>query len=808
MSDKILHILTYDHGGFVLWGHELKPQFASALRWLDKYPIYRTGLDFEAFTFDELSRTDPEFLSFIIDSFKKYQGRLGLGSTTYGQPLSLFISEESNVRQLTYAIKTNLRHFGVTPSVYAISEFALNNQSPQLLKLSGYSAALMRTHVMNYGYQRTFDCPWGLWVGRDGTELPAAPATSEQGYGYFNCTLDNWFLTRWPGDAEQSPEDFEAAMEDYEPLLATRYDDLTLRMEGLLPHTEKKGNCRYILLEDIPGIFGPAKERLVTDDNDFHGRMPWGYCGNEIFNGGRLAENRAAAAEKLNAVSVMLGGESRQADLEEAWKNVLVAQHHDIYICGLLDDARRFIPDSLSASDRADAGSLAHLAPLFARPDGKGLLVFNPAPAPSTGWAETEAGPFRSAYLSGEPLPTELSGDRLRVLVSLPPLTAARIELSCDEPQTGAAPFFFDAATGTLETPLYSIVLNRRGIVSVFNKETGLTVADNGEGKLFEAFIDGEDCASHGGWSISISDHSAVALSTGEIGTVPFRFEMRLSENDPLIGCTASFDIDGQLIGKTGETLGLSDAATVDGFVHETKLRFCLDLCLDSDRRMVRDTPFSISDWDGQIIKPIDTWYGKNHRLADCEPTPEEARTVPTYLQGIYWVALRDATSGLAVINCGCMGSSVLGNSISVPLIYSNEYIQNTRLLSGTFENRFSLLPLGDVSDADIHRAAFSVQQPLIFTDVLPGSGELESFSALDISASGGDVILTALYPEDGAVLARFCNYSDSEASAELAVPAGRITAETDLLGRELAPSDGKGVSFRPWEIRTFKIDL
>ena len=49
----------------------------------------------------------------------------------------------------------------------AYMEYALNNQTPQLLKLTGHDAAIMRSHVMGYGYPRTFDSAWGNWIGKD-----------------------------------------------------------------------------------------------------------------------------------------------------------------------------------------------------------------------------------------------------------------------------------------------------------------------------------------------------------------------------------------------------------------------------------------------------------------------------------------------------------------------------------------------------------------------------------------------------------------------------------------------------------------
>ena len=806
MNKKPLYILTYDHGGCVLWGDKLRERFSSAIDWLKKYPCYKTGLDFEAFTFDELEKIDPEFGALVKKTLKEYPDRFGLGSTTYGQPLSLYISEESNVRQLTYAIKTNLKHFGTTPKVYAVSEFAFNSQMPQLLKLCGYDATLMRTHVTNYGYQKAFDTVWALWVGRDGSEIPAAPTTSEQGEGYFNCTADNWVLTRWPREAKESLEDFMATCEKYEPLLASRYDDLTLREEALVADAQTRENYHFVLLDEIPEIFGEAKEKIFTDDNDFHGRMPWGYCGNEVFNGCRAGENNAASAEKLNAISVMLGGSSKQEALEEAWKNVLVAQHHDIFICGLLDDARRFIPDSLAASADAAAASISDLSKVFASPENDGILVFNPASFPVSKWIEVEAKGNNSASLNGVPLQTETANGKLRILANIPALTAVRIDLSCEKaPENKPA---FSYCNGILETPLYSLTLNEKGIVSIFDKRNSKLLASNGEGKLFKACINDADCTSVGSWSVEITDCSALAVNVGEIGTVPYRFVMKFAADCAEIECKASFNIDDQLIGKIGLTKGLKDALTVNNFVHETKLCFDIDLCLDRDRKMFRDTPFSIYEWDGQLEKVVPSHYKETELLADVKVSAEESWNNVTYLEGIYWLALRDEKAGLAVINRGCMGSAVLGNNLSIPLIYSNDYIWNPRYLHGTFENEFALLPIAAESNADVHRTALCYQQPLVVSEIAKGEGKLNSFSAAEISAKGGEVILTALYPEDGAIFARFCNFSDEGSVLSFVPSVGKVTAEADLLGNAISASDGKNLTVKPWEIKTLKIEL
>ena len=70
MEKKKLHILTYDHGGYVLWKDEVKPRLKKINEWMEKYPKLRIGLDYESFTFDEFSRCDPEVVEMIKDLFK------------------------------------------------------------------------------------------------------------------------------------------------------------------------------------------------------------------------------------------------------------------------------------------------------------------------------------------------------------------------------------------------------------------------------------------------------------------------------------------------------------------------------------------------------------------------------------------------------------------------------------------------------------------------------------------------------------------------------------------------------------------
>lgn len=811
MQNKPLYILSYDHGGFVLWGNEVKPRLKELLEWMEEYPKLRVGLDYESFTFDEYSEVDPEIMELITCLLEKYPDRVGLGATTYGQPLSLFISEESNVRQLTYAIRTNLKHFGQTPSVYAISEFALNNQTPQMARLCGYKGAILRSHVMGYGYTKNFDLPWGRWIGKDLSEIPAVPTYEEQGRG-FNCTtLDNWILSRWPREGcYWSLEEFEEKFKHISPLLASRYDDLTQDVKDITEYIETKDDYKYVLLEDLPELYGEAKEEMRTTDNDFHVQMPWGYCGNEIFNGCRESEVAAVQAEKLNALSVMLGGVSMQEKLEQSWKYALVAQHHDVTICGLLDLSRRFIPDSLKLSSEVKESSLNVIKNRFADKDNESVLVMNTHSFPIDEWVNVPVSGTVSAFDGETALDSEMSLDKksVSVNVKIAPFAIKKITLQPAVEKT-ESDFSWNEETGILKTPLYNVKLTDKGIAFIEDSVKNIRIFDNGEGELFTAYVEDGNYSSKGKWNVHVLSHSASAVFEGKVSTIPCCFEMNFYGKQKRIDCKAKFELHGENVGRTGVTEGLKKSITIDGHRHEEKMNFIMNMCLDENRRMVRDLPFSISDWNGAVRKNESYWYPEDDIRYDEEVTAEESFASTTYLQGIYWLGMNDKNNGIAVFNRGCMGSLIQGNRLEIPLLYSGTYLCGDRILDGVYEDEFALFPYDStLSDAEIHRNAMSyVYQPTAVS-LEKGDGELSDFNIADFKAEGGEVILTTFYPEDGAIFARFCNYSDTSAVATFNFNGGKNMAETDLLGNVTSEiSDGK-LNFRPWEIKTVKISI
>ena len=273
------------------------------------------------------------------------------------------------------------------------------------------------------------------------------------------------------------------------------------------------------------------------------------------------------------------------------------------------------------------------------------------------------------------------------------------------------------------------------------------------------------------------------------------------------IDCKTSVTVKNDLIGRTDVTQGRPVPLTLNGHHHEDKLCLSLNVNLKKDRKMFRDLPYSISEWNGALRKTEKYWYPNDDILIDTEVSPEESFNSTTYYHGIYWLNLRDDESGLAVFNKGCMGCALTGNYLQIPLIYSNEYMCGTRILDGVFENEFAIFPFSaDMTNTQLHKNAFAYAQPVVACNVLKGNGEICGYSPITLDTESEDIILTALYPEKDYILARFCNYSDNDTSAKLRSDYGKVITETDLLGNELKEIQDNLLSFHPWEIKTVKI--
>jgi alpha-mannosidase len=261
----------------------------------------------------------------------------------------------------------------------------------------------------------------------------------------------------------------------------------------------------------------------------------------------------------------------------------------------------------------------------------------------------------------------------------------------------------------------------------------------------------------------------------GFISDIPFEFEMTFYEDNPRIDCKVKFDFNGQKIGLLSEDLRDGHSP----FVHEEKLRFKFYPAMDTTATGIRDLPFAISE------------------------------TGNKYIEGNYWTALSDGTSGVAFFNKGNMGSiREKDNSFSIPLAYAMYYIWGTRMLYGPFNYEFALLPFsGNWRNADIHRKALEYSFPIPESETKPGKGFMDDRINTFSFAADDDIILTGLYPSGENVVARFYKSDDhNQVSALHFIRKSAEMTEITLDGKYLRNSDGN-INFTPWEIKTFRIN-
>ena len=796
-----LYMITYDHGGLILWETDhFAERLRNAVSWLDRYPSFKIGLDNEAHLYDYLAENRPELLKELRGYMQKYAGRFGIGTCTYGQPLSQFINEESNIRQIAYAIRADREHLGYTPSIYFMSEHAMHSQIPQILAGFGFKGAIMRTHFMMYGYNPTFSEPVGWWVGLDGSRVTTVPTYVGEGAEFGKTPIDNWILTRYPGpECSTSLEDFRDKFKHIQPLLATRADDSGLRREELVRQYEGKPGFRWILVDELLGILPKPAVDFKTRPDDFVVRMPWGYCGNEIWNRSRQAEVQVLTAERLAAMEHLLGGADREESLQKAWKNLLVGQHHDVQIVGLLPDARNFLQASSAASTAVTDASLRFAASRMKTAGIAQVTVFNPLSWVRRQWIEVEMSSFvkgtAKAFAvsqAGRRVPStilranrfsdgSIMEARLAFAAEVPGLTLAAYSIApvTEDPAATEPGIKADRSTLRITTPYFEVQLDPRGgIATLRNRQTGAPMfADGKRSGFFAGLIDGKESESHGKWTIESDGEAApwaVAREYGFIVDIPYTLRLTFRADSPQIDCRADFRFDGQKIGQ----LSNQPRDAVSGFVHEKKLRFKVFPAVGNKALGVRDLPFAV------------------------------AETYNRYVEGNYWTALTDNKTGVALFNRGTMGSvREADGGFSVPLTFAMYYIWGTRMLAGEYAYDFALYAFsGDWRKDDLHRRALEYNFPAPFLRGSPGTGPWDDeLHFLDVASE--NVILSSLYNEGGTTYARMYEYQGRSGTAQVRFMRGSARLmEVDMLGNGNSGAS-ESLTFRPWQIRTFRIE-
>ncbi|MGC8742980.1 MAG: hypothetical protein ACP5T0_03775 [Verrucomicrobiia bacterium] len=775
-ASNLCYVVSYDHGGVILWGYDhFLETFRELLTWFDRHPKLKMGLDNEAWAYDWLAENQPAVLGEIKAALRKYRGRLGIGSCNYGQPLAGFIVDESNVRQVTFAVEAVKKRLDYDLKIYSWSEHAGFPQLAQILASSGFEGVLMRTHFMMYGYCPGYDEPIVLWESRDGSKIPCVstyihqerqlPNYLAQPPGPFGLTTeDTWILTRYPSKESPAPLDsFVKRFSHINPVVASRIDDTRLKREELVSEIDPCSDYEWATLEDLFKKM-PSPSKVVSPQcDDFGYRMPWGYRGNELFNLYRKAEVSVLTAERLAArlfVDYKLYGKSiikgkvddsvfrqYEKELDTAWKNILVAQHHDVQITfppGVL--GRELL---LSAIDRSRLVVKESLDNVVSKTDAEEgyFTAFNPLP-----WKRTE------------PTIQTPDGHIMENEIDLPALGFASFKTPPSHPQETLPGLSFS-------TKYYKVRFSPSGGIEELTDANGRRIfrTDIKSG-ILAATINGTNYTSEGKVTVRKSSTGYIVEERGNIGSVRYTTKWFFPMNKNRIECSIKARFSGEKIGAPAK----NPRDSFSCFTHEKKLRLVLYPELDIKNAFgLHDFPFSID------------------------------LTSKNYIEGNYWTGIGDKSGGIVIVNQGTMCSvREEDGAFSVPLAFSTEYIWGTAMLAGEKDWSLAIIPWqGDWKKSSIHRQALEFAFPVI---AVPG--RISKPTADFINLDDPELFVTALYTRDSNLYVRFFNCSDDKKILAVDKKLSARLRPVNLLHQPLSIPQDDILKLNQWQFKTYQI--
>lgn len=317
-----------------LWGYHVMPGSVRDMIRLCQEAGIKGCVNFDGVGYEKLASESPESFAELKEAIQS--GLIEPVGCSYGQPYGLFHGGESNVRQRIYGVRTCMRLFGVRPRTFWEEEFDFFPQLPQMLTGCGFTGASLyfqwTWHTPEIPRE---DVPVIHWLGIDGSSLPTA-------------TRNRLNLHQWPEDmdillnelAENPPEGRSLILQWLELMPS---QDWMCRSELILPKLkELMADPRFeiapVTLGEYLSTHPNAPVKQYSMDEVWHG-MTLGKNGDRMRETSRKYEWALLKAESLAASLSLFGRPYRQWDvyptweLEEGWRHLLMAQHHDNCEC-------------------------------------------------------------------------------------------------------------------------------------------------------------------------------------------------------------------------------------------------------------------------------------------------------------------------------------------------------------------------------------------------------------------------------------------------------------------------------------------
>jgi len=480
------------------------------LRLMERYPEFKYSHS-QAWTYETLEKFYPELFRQVRR--RVAEGRWEIVGGLYVEPDCNLPSAESLARQILYAKRYFLGKFGVeVDNVWLPDVFGNSAIMPQILRAGGIGY-FVSNKMSTWNDTNMFPHNQFVWRGLDGTEV-------------FACVPPLHFITWMEPDQ---------VLEGWQRFLDKDVSDESLHMYGYGDGGSGANDEMLELYERLKVLPGLPALRLTTGREYLHsafdgkkGLAVWDgelylemHRGTFTTKGALKRENRrgeflALETEALATCAALAGGKYPRAELEEAWKLLLLNQFHDIlpgsHTAAVFADAMEDYAAMREKFDACRRAALDRLAPPAAR---DALCVFNPFGFARDGLAVVEAADADSTLAAVDEDGTRraaewqaVAGGGRRLVVetgpvaplafknlTLVPAQAAKRRGASEAPRPGAAnapaPELV-AVPRRLENRFFRLEFDRAGrLVRLFDKRAGREAFAPGEvGNAWQLFED------------------------------------------------------------------------------------------------------------------------------------------------------------------------------------------------------------------------------------------------------------------------------------------------------------------------------
>ncbi|QHS57509.1 glycosyl hydrolase [Mucilaginibacter sp. 14171R-50] len=464
------------HGG--IWGHYPDWNTRFMVDMLKKNPTWKINLELEPETWDRAMNVDPaayaDFKALFAD--QSLNGRIEYVNPQYAQSYNYNISGESIIRQFSYGMKMVRAHFPEAVfTSYSSEEPCFTSALPQILKSFGYKyASLKNPNTCWGGYTRSHPGELVNWIGPDGTAITTSPRYE----GEKLAPNSAWQTIAWNNSRGYINAAFAAGMPH--PVGMTLQD--AGWKNGPFIGTGAKNGIKsvYTTWRNYFGNIAKndARQNWKVSQEDMLVSLVWGsQVMQRIAQKVRVSENKLVMAEKMAAMAKIYSGiKWPGAQLDSAWRTLLLSQHHDCWIVPYngkkgdtwADKVSRWttntnlICDSIiSASQNSlnnTAGTGNYISVYNTTGSDREEIVSVKAP---TG---VDMGHFVVLNNKGVPVPAQLTSDKTHVLfrAQVPSMGYAGYQIKTNEAGVIKGATIAVLANGTylLETDLYKIIID------------------------------------------------------------------------------------------------------------------------------------------------------------------------------------------------------------------------------------------------------------------------------------------------------------------------------------------------------------